>query len=550
MKSFEVKNIFESRLTTPGDIASTVAPSTRRTIESRFHKHAVDDAKLKTIPKPFISAPSTRTTIETEDWSTTPDEAKDQADVTSVPLVSPMDSLLAWLNPEKMDSTPLVDLSTLKLVPNCPAARRTWARTPHAKEEERKRQKAELENTLGQTFDSSTVIASSSVTETVPTSSTSSMSNVETVDIGKSDFQLITERILGGHKCEGLHLNPAELKARFDLSNGILKVMDDINRWSIEEDMRRVSAYTHNLTGLPVSSIRNTSSDCSNPSARNGETRSSSSSLASTVTDSVNERRAPCLHSVTSDTKTPVCYVKALLYSSDSLVNYLSSLPNPVTANENVIGKGPENATSVVYSTAAVRMNRNEQRVKASSVSASNPSTVASQAIDKLYAGHRLVSSIDSRTSSQSDASSGYVSLEDTNRTLSSGRGSVCPANEIIDNALKKSSLEALNRGPVAPSNEKCNGTYSINGSAFKPFSSKLRNGHRHATRSCSIELLDAEVAFYTKYLELATRLRSRKIETRDCHNPIAKKMTNCDCYVSHGFLKFLVTVKSFQFLC
>ena len=520
--------------------------------------------------------------IEASDWDSTPDESKYNA--TNVPFAAPLDSLLARLRPMTKGTTPVTESSAHKLVPNCPAFRRTWARTPHAKEEEKRREKALLDNTMGEIAVSSTAVTSlcslpsssatsatvrvsnsapSSITSTSITSTFLQPSNGSKVvnegEDEKSDFEIITERILQRKRCENLNPGLDELEANFDLSRGILQVIDDINKCSIKDDLKRVYARKFHIASPEIpsaSSVRvKCSSDSNIYSALERQSSKKSHFSDSSSDNGLYYSRERTRHNpgsssgsshVASSLNRFDDQISSSMDATSSLAKYLSALPEPILSKANESRRVAGQNTSVVYSTAPIRANGVDSRGSPTEVDCSRPPSlplhIAKQAYGNGYG---------SRKSSQSDISSGYFSQEDTETRISAlVHDFIQPVHKIIDNAFSNSKTLQNNlvqnglasnasRIPHADHHSQLKQSEELSSARNSAFKHVPPKHHANFTDHQRSALLDAEVAFYTKYLEVAQRLGSRKIETRNLRDPVAKILSRGDCYVSNDLISY-----------
>ena len=486
--------------------------------------------------------------IAVSEWDSTPDNGRNHA-ATNVPFVSPTEDL-AQLRRAKTRSTP--ESNAKRIVPHCPAARRTWARTPHAKDEETAREKSLLDNTLDRTVVMSATATSSHLTSlsdmssTVNPSAVTSSSDKFTNDTEtvkgerpeKSDFEKITERILARKEPESFSFNGDELKSKFDLSRGILMVIDDINKWNIKEDIKRVYASKFRRAGVSASSSVS-AAKCSPDSHRRSKVTTEYLqklllSDESSGTDSKNEvvlsNAGPSANNVDNST--------LLRRESDSLFRRLSALPKPNPSSRNDMPKGivTEN-TNVVYSTAPLRSNYEESEMKTSNYGAFGPVIVSSHVNSQTYSKAPIANSHGSRQSSLSDISSGYSSLHDTESKIEAiVENFMQPVRKIIDDAFATHKIShedefVSKTGTGDQTFRRTRGISSHCSSAFMPIPSEL--AAEQVSEENKTTLLDTEVDFYTKYLEIAQRMGIRKIATRECKDPVAKILSHGDRYVS-----------------
>ena len=453
-----------------------------------------------------------RPEVRSSHWSSIPEEGKSSA---------PAHNINQAQISRRINVTP--ESSTKRMVPNGPTARRTWARTPHAKDEQQRREKSLLENTVNRAPDLS-----------------ENAGVIKEQGEAKSDFQELTDRILGRKRYESVGPTIDKLKQKFDLSRGMWQVMNDINKWNIIEDIKRVYACKLSLA----------STQTSNP---NDRVKCSPERSRLSKLEVEHLQKPDCILSATND-RTLCNATNAMPFTNnvddlissraedEQFVRYLSSLPEPAFSHRNHIGRraGNEN-TTVVYSTAHLRPNCEKSSIISSEDSIFPPVVTSSQENDQIYTKTHSTSSYDSRRSSQSDLSSGYYSLDDTESKISAiVNNFMHPIRKIIDDAFARNNTpheSHVQDGPVpisTPGDQtlgQSQGILSNGTSAFTQIPSK-----HHSGKLSELDMttqLDSEVEFYTKYLEIAQRMGIRKIATRQCRNPVAKILSNDDCYVS-----------------
>jgi len=546
-----------SRLTYSGDLAPFGSSKDEKKqqaltrVDKAFTYKSTGKISHAVIPKPFASVPigdTLRSNNEVIDWGFTPE--KDRNNTFNVPVVSTVSDNFRRLRGKATDATP--NSSAKETAPNCPATRRTWARTPHAKEEEKRRKKVLLDSILDQTVVTSTVTKSSHMTSSSGVSATVDVSTEKLAEDDdpmkeenreKSDFDKLAERILGRHRCEALNPTVDELKRQFDLSKGVLDVIGEINKWSVREDIKRMYACKFRLVGMQTSTSKK-AVKCSPDRSRPSKVTIENLKKPSLPCNSCDNVLNPGNRGISFDhpnTVSPTGEGDDLTPMSseiESLSNYLSALPEPKSSCRNDLQKRTETRnTGVVYSIAPLN---SQEFVVPSRDSAFGQVVVSSQINDQAYRKFSSANACTSKQSSQSDLSSGYFSLEDTEDKISAiVENFMSPVRKIVDDAFEAH----MRSNDSHEGNEFVSGTLFTSsknqvlrqfegpplhfGSAFVQIPPKS-----HIERSSDlsrISLLDEEVAFYTKYLEIAQSRKMRKIATRPCKDPVAQVLTHRD---------------------
>ena len=508
------------------------------------------------IPKPFAFASvpigdTLKSSNEMTDCGFTPEKGRNNT--ANVPFVSAVSDDFGQLRGKATDATP--NSGAKKTAPNCPAARRTWARTPHAKEEEKRRKKALLDIMLNQTVVTSTGTKSSHLTSSSDALATANISTEKLEEDNdpmnednrqKSDFDKLAERILGRHRCEVLNPTVDEFKRKFGSSEGVLKVIGEINKWSVREDIKRMYACKFRLAGMQTfnsNSAVKYSPEGSRQSNVTIENLQNHSLPCNSCDNGANKGNRGISFNQLSTASLTIEEDKSTPMSSEveSLSNYLSALPKPKLNGRNDLQKRTEAVNdSVVYSIAP--SNSQEFGVP-SRDSAFGQVIISSQVDNQTHHQAYSATACCSKQSSQSDLSSGYFSLENTEDRISAiVENLMSPLHKVIDDAfmahkpsndghkgseLVSGTLFANSRNQVFKQFE----GYSLDcGSAFAQIPPK---SHIEQSSDLSkVSLLDEEVAFYTKYLEIAQSRKMRKIAMRPCKDPVAQILSHCDNYV------------------
>ena len=579
------------------------------------------------MPKPFINPSVIQSKValnmETDDWnSQTP---KDASRIEQTPSYiepkSVVDRAMDRLRIHYVKFTPPA-AKAYRNVPQCPSSKRRWARTPHAKEEaERLSANSNLDSTSIDQSELSVNGAAPSQpqsaaegdrllveknTENVTNDTRlSSLTSQEQAPIHRAKT---VQNLADTKAIDNLDSNENDWKSGVDLSRGILPVLDQINRLSIRDDIKRIFALRTLSFASPRAADRLTAT-----STKSGS--DSSLYFASKGTEKTKGQPDYSSDSGVYRTESVVRQVSNLISKSHALkaesrpshqnVHSDSSVTSskfphhlPVGSDngrtshtQTLTGLRGQTNGGVIYSTAPMRMSpsssaSNHRQVQQSFSSKQGPNEAQ---ITMRPAEFPFEYEILTKTS-DSPASQGISRSKDTLGKISAIVDQYMkPVRSMIDSAFTAQlSNEAIKeREPMIESNENNpmrsqstshavlhsgfsslsnnqlvsdarkrlnSGTISslensnTPGSAFRRVpavsSWKTEPVRSYADRALRIEcpstpeyckpaLLDAEVAFHTKFLEVASRLGTRRIEQRECRDPVARFLNNGDDYVS-----------------
>ena len=575
------------------------------------------------MPKPFINPSVIQNKValnmDTDDWNApTPKDASRIGQIPSyIEPKSVVDRAMDRLRIDYVKFTPPA-AKAYRNVPQCPSSRRRWARTPHAQEEaNRMSANSNLDCTA-------TDQSELSVNEAAPSQSQSVAEgdrllvekNTENATDDTRLRSLTSQEQAPIHRVktvqnlaetkaiDNFDSNQNDWKSGVDLSRGILPVLDQINRLSIRDDIKRVFVHRTLSFASPRAADRLTATS----------TKSGSDSSLYFVSKGTEKTKAqpdyssdsgvyriesvvPPISNLTSKSHA----LKAESRPSHQSVHSDSSVTSSEFPHHLAIGsdnglashsqtltglRGQTNG-GVIYSTAPMRMSpsssaSNHRQVQQSFSSKQIPNEAQ---MTKRPAESPFEYEILTKTS-DSPASQGMSRSNDTLGKISAIVDQYMrPVRSMIDSAFTAQlSNQAVNeREPLIESNKNnlirsqstSFGSLSNNqpvsdarkrldsgttsslensntpGSAFRrvPAVSSLKTEpvRSYADRALRIEcpstpeyckpaLLDAEVAFHTKFLEVASRLGTRRIEQRECRDPVARILSDGDDYVSFPY--------------
>eukprot|EP00795_Rhopilema_esculentum_P014509 gene14509-5569_t len=532
--------------------------------------HTIDNkTESKAIPKPFqgasvVSDEKHHLSKDTANWySATP--RNDNAEHSRQPLTHAQ-TPKANADSSFSQRTPQAEFGLDLPVINCPMIKRSWARTPHAKEEEERKNRDNLnmDNTIdyNSTFSATAAETHLADSKKTDTSSTNCLKG--------SDSDLFA---------------PDEWRSKFDISKGILHVIDDINKWNIQEDMKKVCSYKGKLSKTPAGSAHKSKDDAPLlPSFSSDNTNRNADTFSETSFSPVHpqrQRNSPISASIVplASTISPSPNVSSSNNGSgDVLLNYLAKLPE--LKNHNVT---KTSESGMIYSTASLRGNQGLGGVS-SFAGATKGKEIVYKNADSSPTTCGVNQNSATKPTSQTQNSQDSTSQKRLDRFISSSRIAAIveehlrPVRSVIDNAfaleisqyqqsavepsIRENSDQSVSRIDAAyfskansdvssQSNGHTEGRlHSSAGSAFRKISKDsnfslkerpydsyyvniLKAENEISAEYSSVKILDTEVAFHTRYLEVAQRLGGRRIETRDCHDPVFKILTLGDAYVS-----------------
>ncbi|XP_065053840.1 uncharacterized protein LOC135682749 isoform X2 [Rhopilema esculentum] len=530
--------------------------------------HTIDNkTESKAIPKPFqgasvVSDEKHHLSKDTANWySATP--RNDNAEHSRQPLTHAQ-TPKANADSSFSQRTPQAEFGLDLPVINCPMIKRSWARTPHAKEEEERKNRDNLnmDNTIdyNSTFSATAAETHLADSKKTDTSSTNCLKG--------SDSDLFA---------------PDEWRSKFDISKGILHVIDDINKWNIQEDMKKVCSYKGKLSKTPAGSAHKSKDDAPLlPSFSSDNTNRNADTFSETSFSPVHpqrQRNSPISASIVplASTISPSPNVSSSNNGSgDVLLNYLAKLPE--LKNHNVT---KTSESGMIYSTASLRGNQGLGGVS-SFAGATKGKEIVYKNADSSPTTCGVNQNSATKPTSQTQNSQDSTSQKRLDRFISSSRIAAIveehlrPVRSVIDNAfaleisqyqqsavepsIRENSDQSVSRIDAAyfskansdvssQSNGHTEGRlHSSAGSAFRKISKDsnfslkerpydsyyvniLKAENEISAEYSSVKILDTEVAFHTRYLEVAQRLGGRRIETRDCHDPVFKILTLGDAY-------------------
>ena len=541
--------------------------------------HKIDDkTEIKAIPKPFqgasiVSDDTNHLSKDTVNWySATP--RNDNAEYSEQPLTHAQtpkanaDSSFSQRTPQAGYG---LDLSLI----NCPMIKRRWARTPHAKEEEERRNRDNLN--MDDAIDHNSTFSATVAETHFADSKKTDTSRTNCLKGGDSDF----------------FVPDLEWRSKFDVSKGILQVIDDINKWNIQEDMKKVCAYKGKFSKTPAGSTHKSKDDApllpslsSNSINRNADAFHETSF---SPVHSQRQRNSPVSASVIqlASKISPSPNVSSNNGSGDVLLNYLAALPELKNQNERKSKDMHDSVTKtsgMIYSTASLRGNQGLGCASSIAGATKGKEIHVYKSADSSATTCGVNQNSAMKPTSQTQTSQDSTSQKRLDRLISSGRISAIveehlrPVRSMIDNAfaleinqyqqsavepsIRENSHQSVTRIDTthfskansdvpSQSNGHTEGRlHSSAGSAFRKISKDsnsslkerpydsyfvniLKAENEVSAEYLNVKILDTEVAFHTRFLEVAQRLGGRRIETRDCHDPVFKILTLGDAHVS-----------------
>lgn len=578
------------------------------------------------MPKPFIN-PSVipnkvALNMETDDWNAqTP---KDASKIDQIPLYiepkSVIDRAMDRLRVEYVKFTPPAAAKSFRDAPQCPSSRRRWARTPHAKEEA---DRLSASMNLDSTIIDQPVLTVNGAAPSQPQSDIEGNRRLteKTTENVTDDTRLRSltsqeqapihrvktiQNLADTDAIDNSDLSENEWKSGVDLSSGILPVLDQINRLSIRDDIKRVFALRTLSFASPrvVDRLTATSTKSGSDSSlyfasKGTEKTKGQPDYASDSGVYRNERVVPEAFNLTSKPHA----LKDEARPSHHTVHSDSSVSSSEFPHRLPIGSDSERTShtqtltgvrgqtngGVIYSHAPMRTNTSSyasnHRQFQQHFSSRHVPNKAQMVIDamrpaELPLEHQILTKTSDSLASQGTSKSKISAIVDqymkpvrsmmdnaftshlSNQAIKE-KVPLLVSNEnnpmlsqSINHAVLHSSASSLSSDqPISNARKRLDsGTSSSfensnnTGSAFRRVpavsSSKTEPGRSYADRALRIEcpstpeyckpaLLDSEVAYHTKFLEVATRIGTRKIEQRNCRDPVAKILSDGDDYVS-----------------